>query len=716
MIQKTIEMKGKVDCIESYGYIAEKKNPLWENAESVLQRMSKCEYFNRPYQMAYHNLCETLSPPKGLGITLGLGLKFCIQADKPKSDITASFDRFTEDVRKRFIFSGQPLGFTPKKIYIKSKWSPKKSDTIEHLEHRISSFINNVQYERSGKINQQQKSTNLTKIQQNHIKYLQNNNDFITLMADKNLGPCIIERKSYIDNILDEHLTNGNTYKILQETEATQKLEKIKDNLIKILRKFNTNLNKDEKNYFRRILIEEHRTPQFYGMPKVHKAKNERQTTPYRPVVSQCGSLSAAISTFIDHKLQAFTHSIPSYIQNSPDLLNQLDSLDTLLMGAHLFTSDATSMYTNIDPGEGVDVLVKYLMKYNNETQKGGIVHIEFMKELISLVMNNNVFQFGDSYWLQEIGTAMGTPCACIYATIFFAWFEREFILQKYKDNLLFYKRQIDDIFGIWIDNPDNPNQWQQFNNDLNNYCKLQWNTEKLSKKVNFLDLTIWIDEQGKIQYCTFQKPMNLFLYIPAHSAHPPGVLKSLIHGLMKTYHRQNSNVDDFKRNVQQLFKCLLARGYNHHDISTMFEEAANTIKHNQLRRRHQNQQQEKYTSPPRIKQEKNKKNDIFFHIPYHPRDITRNNIQRIYSRNCDNKDNLGESFKTMKNDMMGGTMRIDKLTVAYSRGKNMRDTLCQSKLRTSENYSVTQIIQQSSKSSKVVGTGPGGLQHTTGL
>lgn len=210
----------------------------------------------------------------------------------------------------------------------------------------------------------------------------------------------------------------------------------------------------------------------------------------------------------------------------------------------------------------------------------------------------------------------------------------------------------------------------------------MDWYTEQLSKQVNFLDLTIWIDEQGKIQYRTFQKPMNLFLYIPAHSAHPPGVLKSLIYGLMKTYRRQNSNVEDFKLNVKQLFRCLLARGYNHHDISTMFKEAANTIKHNQLQHSHRNQQQGK-----------EKKNDIFFHIPYHPRDIRQNNIQQTYSQNCNNKNNLGESFKAMKNDMMGGTMRIDKLSVAYSKGKNLRDMLCQSKLRISEDCSVSKIL-----------------------
>jgi hypothetical protein len=159
---------------------------------------------------------------------------------------------------------------------------------------------------------------------------------------------------------------------------------------------------------------------------------------PFQPVVSQCGSYSAIISTFIDYKLQQLTPSIPSYIQNSASLLNKLDKLKTLPPNCKLFTSDATSMYTNIDPGEGVNTLRLYLNKYASEG-KGGTLNKELVCELMKLVMENNIFQFGNSYWKQNVGTAMGTPCACVNAMIFFAWFEREKIMTKYKQNLILY-------------------------------------------------------------------------------------------------------------------------------------------------------------------------------------------------------------------------------------------------------------------------------------
>ena len=64
--------------------------------------------------------------------------------------------------------------------------------------------------------------------------------------------------------------------------------------------------------------------------------------------------------------------------------------------------------------------------------------------------MENNIFEFGDMYFKQLTGTAMGTSAACLWATIYFAIHE-DFLLEKYKDDILLYKRFIDDMFGIWI-------------------------------------------------------------------------------------------------------------------------------------------------------------------------------------------------------------------------------------------------------------------------
>ena len=66
----------------------------------------------------------------------------------------------------------------------------------------------------------------------------------------------------------------------------------------------------------------------------------------------------------------------------------------------------------------------------------------------------------------------------------------------------------------------------------MNNFPGLTWEFEDPSDKVNFMDLTITI-QNGHIATSLFEKPLNLHLYIPPHSAHPPGILPGIVHSTL---------------------------------------------------------------------------------------------------------------------------------------------------------------------------------------
>ena len=76
-------------------------------------------------------------------------------------------------------------------------------------------------------------------------------------------------------------------------------------------------------------------------------------------------------------------------------------------------------------------------------------IHAAALEFAIETVMKNNIFMFGDTYWLQKTGTAMGTPAVPDCATLYFAIWEIE-IIQKYPELNQLYSRYIDDGFGIW--------------------------------------------------------------------------------------------------------------------------------------------------------------------------------------------------------------------------------------------------------------------------
>jgi hypothetical protein len=112
---------------------------------------------------------------------------------------------------------------------------------------------------------------------------------------------------------------------------------------------------------------------------------------------------------------------------------------------------------------------------------------------------------------------------------MYYALHERQSILRCHGERLLYFKRFIDDIIGIWIGG-DSP-AWTQFQSDLS-FGSLRWETSKLSSSAVFLDLEISLDPDSRrltTRTYWYQKSMNLFLYIPHTSAHPPGVLKSIV-------------------------------------------------------------------------------------------------------------------------------------------------------------------------------------------
>ena len=111
----------------------------------------------------------------------------------------------------------------------------------------------------------------------------------------------------------------------------------------------------------------------------------------------------------------------------------------------------------------------------------------------------------------------MGTSAAVMWATLYYAYHEVHTLLPNHGHNLLYFIRYIDDILGIWTGNLTT--DWKAFSEDVNQFGILKWDiTDTIpSLSVNFLDMTLSI-ENGKFVSRTFQKKMNLHLYIP-HSS-----------------------------------------------------------------------------------------------------------------------------------------------------------------------------------------------------
>ena len=67
-------------------------------------------------------------------------------------------------------------------------------------------------------------------------------------------------------------------------------------------------------------------------------------------------------------------------------------------------------MYTNIDTNHTIEVISQWL---DSLSLPEGFP-LAAVKSAMELVMRNNIFMRGDCYFLQLLGTAMGTSAACM--------------------------------------------------------------------------------------------------------------------------------------------------------------------------------------------------------------------------------------------------------------------------------------------------------------
>jgi hypothetical protein len=504
---------------------------------------------------------------------------------------------------------------------------------------------------------------NLSPSQRHVLKELARRSDLIVFPTDKNLGPSISERPRYIRQVLTEHLLNSDNYEFILPSNVAAALETQRSRFLQIYAEWGFSAPSiAEETYFQRALsdssLNRTRTPQIYGMFKVHKTGSPKM----RPVVSCINSIPEIFSKWVDYWLKKIVrHILPTYLRDTEDLILKLNARfpDGLPKGAKLFSVDAIGMYANIDTEHGVAVLTSWLREHGDQLPEA--TPVDFLIEALSEIMRNNILQFGDTTWRQKKGCAMGTSAAVNYAYLYVGLLEVQRLLPQYQTSLLFFKRFIDDGIGVWIDQPDQPDGWKNFFACLNDWGKLRWTCDGHVDTLVFLDLNISIGPNRRIIYSTFQKEMNLYLYIPPGSAHPKNMLRGLIFGRLRAYWLQNTYIQDFEHMATLLAKRLLARGYKLDQLLPLFQEAEARLKNNTRRNINIPDIATDATAPTDVAKTAK---PLFFHMQYHPRGLQRQQVRAAY------------------NETLAPLLEKDRrLVIAVSRPRNLRDRVCSTRL-----------------------------------
>ncbi len=652
LIQKAYH--AKIYCLKNFGFVADPTSTIRRNFEKGLCTKPS-PFFLQPSNLAYHNLCGNEAIPIGTKQLLGLNLKYCLATNRLYNNINKTVLKLAYNIRTKTFLNS--IGQTTdqeyeKQIYVRNKsWNPPPAPLL--IENKLTDFEKELKKAQSKLLQKYNRInlSNLTPLQAKTLKLLKKNNNFIIKATDKNLGPAIMNKTTYIRQVLTEHLLTC-TYRKLTSAEANSQIERVKSTLKTMINNNQDQLSKAEVTYFQRSLRLQHRLPIFYGLPKVHKSP-----VTLRPVVSGVNSLLAVFSNWLDYKLKKLLPSIKSYVKDSTTVIKELKEL-TIPINARLFSADATSMYTNIDTHLAVDS-IKSLILDNTDSLPCNFP-TSIILEILTIVMENNVFSFADTFWLQLTGTAMGTPVACSYATISFGHYENAYILREFHSNLLYYRRYIDDILGIWIPSENNNiATWNRFKESLNNWGSLKWVVEEPSHQTKFLDLNIQL-KKSTITTETYQKSMNLYLYIPPLSAHPQSCFKGLIHGEIRRYWIQN-NPAKFQAILLKFIQRLIDRGHTLEQLTPLITQAAADLDNKAWQA----------TNTSSCSQD-----TLFIHWQHHPGGLQRSDIRKIYEAT------------------LQPHLPYKKMQIAISRPKNLRDILTKTAILDTNNINIPEIIQ----------------------
>jgi hypothetical protein len=196
----------------------------------------------------------------------------------------------------------------------------------------------------------------------------------------------------------------------------------------------------------------------------------------------------------------------------------------------------------------------------------------------------------------------------------------------------------------------------------MNQFGKLRWECSGKKTTINFLDLTLTIDNKGFINSKIYEKPDNLYLYLPAASSHPYSMLKSLIHGMVHRTIRLTTQRNDQAIELQNLVRRLMARGYQQQLLTSIINDTYKRL-------------QSTNNTANALDQTKSQTDICFFHTTFHPDDPKPHEIQQIFQEEMYSPPTMWKRLPDLLNHRKA-KLGVKRLLIAYHRSPNLGNLL----------------------------------------
>lgn len=394
-------------------------------------------------------------------------------------------------------------------------------------------------------------------------------------------------------------------------------------------------------------------------------------------MISGCGSNTENASLYVDHHTKHIPKLLDSFIEDTPHMLRLLEeknSQSSQDSSDILVSIDVVGLYPNIPQTEGMKAFYE---KINDSAFRDQSTPSYFLMLLLQCVLQFNVFVFNGLHYLQEWGTAIGTRVAPTYANIFMGYLEEK-LLREWKGTAVeMWRRYIDDVITIWKGSEEELIEFLTFINMYHSTIKftaeyrtrvhrvtvkwiegtgLQVNRSDLGehrpRSIDFLDTTIWINEDGKFETDLFVKSTDRVTYLKPSSCHPGHISKNIPYSLGYRLKRVCSAEQRYKLRLNELRFNLKTRGYSYDILDKAFSRLDSIKREDALKK---------------VVRKKANQRTVFA-VTYDPRLPSVSQVLRKH-------------FEIAKEDPNFDSTFVEMPLIGYRRSKNLGEYLTRAKL-----------------------------------
>ena len=402
---------------------------------------------------------------------------------------------------------------------------------------------------------------NLTRDQRSALKELKNDNNISIYPFDKGSGLVRIKNEDAITKIKEQ----------IKDAEIIQ--VDPTDSFARDIRKELSVLNKKgrfTKSEYNQIYPSDAIPPRMYGAIKAHKIE---KNYPMRIIVSTIGTPPHGLSSYLVKVIQNTLNKNKSRLKNSSSFVEVAKTLD-IAPNEIQVSYDVVNLYPSVPLKEAIRVILDLLNK-DPDVRKYTKLSIQEIKSLLELCVSVCYFIWDDKIYLLKDSGPIGLSIMVVLAEGFLQFLEAKAINEALHEQpssipLSFY-RYVDDSHARFV-SLIMADRFLEILNKQHHKIKYTIERENKDKELQFLDLKVKNNGNGKYEFDIFRKNAITNVQVKPTSSHDPTILK----GIFKGFVNRAINICSekyVKEELKFLTDTFVENGYPREKLRVMINE-----------------------------------------------------------------------------------------------------------------------------------------------